>query len=265
MKTHRLLCDGSAILAEPMTELLSRAATAYESGDSDGALQLTRQHLRHCKDDVRGWEMVGLIQFSRGRFRVSVSALERASLIAPLRPAARVCLAHGYGRLGRAELSLDLLVALIPDESLPLPLLLQVASGLDAVDHPHLAMHACREAARRDPAHAQAYYDQGYYAARCGLPANVTESLARKAISLAPDRVCFRVGLAGLLVKQDRHHEALVLVKNFTKAQVDEICCACCLKKVVQLYQQAGDYRRAVLCHQRIIALELHTGPSECE
>lgn len=251
-------------VAGPMAEVLSRARAAYESGDSDAALQLTRRHLRRCKDDVRGWELVGLIQFSRGRFRVSVSALERASLVAPLRPAARVCLAHGYGRLGRAELSRDLLVALIPDKSLPLPLLLQVASGLDAVDHPHLAMHACREAARRDPAHAQAYYDQGYYAARCGLPANVTESLARKAISLDSSRVCFRVGLAGLLIKQDRQRDALVLIKDFTNSQIDEICCACCLRKVVQLYQQAGDHRRAVLCHQRIIALELHTGLPDC-
>lgn len=248
-----------------MAEVLSRARAAYESGDSDVALQLTRRYLRHFKDDVRGWELIGLIQFSRGRFRISVSALERASLIAPLKPAARVCLAHGYARLGHSELSRDLLVALIPDESLPLPLLLQVASGLDAVGQPHLAMHACREAARRDPAHTQAYYDQGYYAARCGLPANVTESLARKAISLDSSRVCFRVGLAGLLIQQDRQHVALGLIKELTNSQIDEVCCGCCLRKVVQLYQQAGDYRRAVLCHQRIIALEYHHGPSDCE
>lgn len=247
-----------------MVEILSRACAAYESGDSDAALQMTRRHLRCCKNDVRGWELVGLIQFGRGRYRISVSALERASLLAPLGPAGRVCLAHGYARIGRTNLSRDLLVNLIPDESLSIPLLLQVGSGLDAIDSRHLAMRACREAVRRDPGDAQAYYDQGYYAARCGLPNSVTESLARKAISLDPGRVCFRVGLAGLLIRQKRTAEAHELVATFSNEQIDEICCACCLPRIATLYQQCGNHRRAILCYQKLALLAPGTGASNC-
>jgi hypothetical protein len=154
---------------------------------------------------------------------------------------------------------------MIPDKSLALPLLLQVAAGLDAVDHPHLAMLACREAARREPDCAQSYYDQGYYAARVGLPASTTESLARKAIALAPDRVCFRIGLAALLVQQDREPEAYELVRGFSNDQIDAICCADCLRKVVSLYQRYADHRRAILCHQRIVSLEMSQRDAVCE
>jgi len=141
---------------------------------------------------------------------------------------------------------------------------LQVASGLDAVDQPHLAMQACREAVHRDPTSAQPYYDQGYYAARCGLPVSVTESLARKAISLSPDQVCYRVGLAALLLKQDREPEAYELVRDFSNDQIDEVCCSSCLRKVAALYRKQGDYRRAVLCHQRIVLLDLSDADSDC-
>jgi Flp pilus assembly protein TadD len=240
-----------------MAEVLSRANVAYETGDLQLALQWTRRHLRCFKDDVRGWELVGLIQFGRGRTRVSVSALERASLIAPLRPAARVCLARGYAQLGHSELARELLVEMISDQTFSVPMLLQVATGLDEVDQPHLAMKACREAVQREAGSAQAYYDQGYYAARCGLPVSASEALTRKAVSLEPQRVSFRIGLVVLLLKQDRTEAAYNVIRNFSDDQIDEVCCACCLMKIAPLYREFGDTRRAILCQQRIISLEL--------
>jgi len=244
---------------------LAAARDAYEAGHIHDAMEITKQHLHQHKDDGRGWEMIGLIQFSRGRFQVSVSALERAALFVPLRPAARVCLAHGYARVGRQELSRDLLAGLIDDESLPIPLLLQVATGLDAINQPGLAMRACRVASERDPDQPQPYYDMGYYVARCGYPPSLTESLARKAIALDPQRVCYRVGLASLLMKQNRDVEAYEFVQCFTSEQIERIACRCCLERIVSLFRNFGDMRRVVLCKQQLLALEVRGVDSDCD
>ncbi len=245
-------------------ELLS-VWKAYQSGQLSRAMILVNSHLVRHNDDGRGWEILGLIQYARGKVGIAVSALERAALFVPLVPAARVCLAHGYGRIGCPELSRDLLLELIDDESVSIPLLLQVAAGLDAVDQPRLAMRACQVAAQRDADHAQVYYDHGYYAARSGFPPHVTESLARKALELDPDNVRFRVGLASMLIRQDRNDEAYEFVREFSNAQIEQINCRCCLERIVQLFEEAHDYRRVVLCRQQLLSLELRGVESDCE
>lgn len=248
-----------------MISRLDDARNAYDQGDIDRAMAITRTHLRRNKEDGRGWELIGLIQYSRGRFAVSVSALERASLLVPLRPAAKVCLAHGYARIGRVELSRDLLVEQISDESLSIALLLQVATGLDSTDHPVLAMRACRKATERDPDHPQPYYDLGFYSARCGYPPHVTESLARRAIALDPKNVFYRVGLASFLMKQDRESEAYAIVRAFSVEQIERIGCQCCLRRIIGLFEDASDYRRVILCRQRLLELEIHCTENDCE
>ena len=239
-----------------MREQLVAANTAYEQGNIESALQITKKHLRFNNSDARGWELIGLIQYSRGRFRVSVSALERAALFAPWRPAARVCLAHGYAKVGRVLLSRDLLSDMIDDESITVPLLLQVAVGLDAVNEPCLAMNACRAAIEREPEFAQPYYDMGYYAAICGYPAHMSESLARKAISLDPDNARYRVGLSSLLVKQDCYREAYGFVSCLSLNQLAEIRCPCCLRRLIGLYEDFGDQERAEFTQQQLMEVE---------
>jgi len=247
-----------------VTSTLEAARSAYEAGDVETALNLVKRRLRLDKEDGRGWEMIGLIQYSRRRFAIAVSALERASLLVPLCPAARVCLAHGYAKIDHEDLSRDLLAELIDDQSLSVPLLLQVATGLDSIDSPGMAMLTCRVAAERDPDHPQTFYDMGYYAARSGHHPNITEALARKAITLDPENVCYRVGLASLLVKQGRDDEAYHFVSRFTNEQIERISCRCCLSRIVDLFEQQGDLRRVVLCRQQLLVLEARGADSDC-
>lgn len=247
-----------------MQDELSTARLAYESGDLDRAMLLIKRQMRWRTDDGRYWELIGTIQYARGRFAVSVSALERASLLVPLTPASRVCLGHGYGKIGRKALSRDLLEILISDSSLSMPLLLQVAAGLDAIDRPDLAMKACRAASERDSQHAQPYYDLGYYAARCGYPPRISESLARKAVSLSPQTISYRIGLMSLLMKQDRYDDACEIIQDLSNEQIDCIHCRCCLQRIARLYEFAGDYRRTTLCRQKLLTLELSSNESSC-
>ncbi len=240
-----------------MTKSLETAEVAFESGDLEDALRSVKSYLKTANECGRGWELLGLIQGTRGRYAISVSALERASLYVPLKPIARVCLGYGYGKIGRKELSRDLLSDLIDCPQMTTDLLLQTATALDAIDYPGDSMRACRVATEKDPTNAQSFYDMGHYAARCGYPANIIESLARKAISLDPENVCFRIGLAGMLIKQDRDEEAFQFVSCLTPGQINEITCACCLRKIVKLYEAQHDYRRVVLCQQQLLELEL--------
>lgn len=243
---------------------LEAARDAFERNDVALALCFIKSHLRDQKDDGRGWELLGLIQHTRGRVAVAVSALERATMLVPLYPVSRVCLAVGYGRLGKRELSKELLTDLIQDESLTVPLLLQVAAGLDAIDQPGLAVRACREASRRDPEQSRPYYDLGYYAARCGQPAHITENLARKAISLDPDNVCYRIGLASHLMKADRIADGYQVIRHLSHQQIEQIDCRCCVERIAELFESARDDRRVVLCRQHLLKLELQGGESDC-
>lgn len=239
-------------------------ADDYEQGRLDAALARARLLLRQHSDNGRAWEWLGLIHAGRERFRLAVSALERASLLVPLRSAARVCLGLGYGKVGRATLSRDLLTALIDDPALDVPLLLQVAAGLDALGESPLACAACRAAIARDPLVGQPYYDLGYYSARSGSPPHIVESLARRAISLDPQNTCYRVGLASLLLRQNRGPEAYDLVRHFTPEQITLVECRCCLGRIIDLYEQARDYRRIVMCREQLLKLEIRSVEDDC-
>ena len=241
---------------EQLDALRSAAKQAYEGGFFESATDLLDQCLDIDPGDARSVELLGMLQYSLGHYDLAVSSLEDASLNVPLRMSARVCLAHAYGRVGRSELSRDLLRPLIAEEDIPLPLLLQVATGLDQIDRPDIAIAACRRAIEIDENNAQVWYDMGYYMGRCGASNDAIERMARKAIALDANCMRYRVGLAGLFVKEGRSAEALELVKDLSKQQIESISCTCCLKRIIGLYEFAQDYRRVVIGRQHLVLLE---------
>lgn len=244
---------------------LSDISTAYELGHMDLVIRLANKSLHRDRDDGRAWELLGLAQYNRGDWPQAVDCLERASLLVPLTANARACLARGYARLGKKDLSRDLLLELLADESLAANAMLAVAVGLDAVDQPGLAMKACRRAATIDPDAAQTYYDMGYYAARCGYPAEVSESLARRAISLDPGCVRFRVGLASLFMQQSRRQAAWELVQHFRRNDISTINCRSCVRRLSELYEEFGDFPRMLDCQQQQNALAHHSTNADCD
>ena len=241
------------------------ARLAYEAGDLQSAMAIVQECFADDRNDGRAWELCGLIHFSSGNFQRSVSALECAQCLVPLLPAARVCLGHAYGKIGKTVLSRDVLHDLIDDDSVSIPLLLQVAIGLDAVGAPEYAIQACEMVIERDDRVAQAHYDYGYYAGRCGYHDSYVENSARTAIELDPKNVQYRVGLAGLLWRQDRLDEAYEVVHELPGDLLLEIECTCCLRRMSDLYKRAGDYRRLVLCQERLLRLDMIGNQTTCE
>ena len=54
-----------------MSEAFEVIHSAHRQGDVELAYFLIKDHLRRHKEDGRGWELLGLIQHARGRFRRS--------------------------------------------------------------------------------------------------------------------------------------------------------------------------------------------------
>lgn len=248
-----------------MSELQGRILQACEQCQFELALELTQWGLNDNPDEGSLWELQGLIQYSLRNFPEAVDALERATLLKPLTDSARICLGQAYGRIGLIELSTDLLKGLVSKESLTAGLLLQLASALDELNHPEFALQACRRATSQDPLNAQAYYDMGYYSGRCGCPPHVTESLARKAISLNPENIHYQVGLTSLLVRHNRTQEALIIVRHYSAEQIEQIHCRCCLTRILELFEFLGDDQRISLCRSRLSVLEENDLGSDCE
>ncbi|QDU95477.1 tetratricopeptide repeat protein [Lignipirellula cremea] len=247
------------------TDDYSRACNAWHAGDLDRALHISYTALSKDEDNGRLWELRGLIHRDRGEPHQCADAIERASLLTPLQPLARVCLAEAYGQLNRRELARDLYRELFHASDMTVALLLQTAVGLDAIDQPALAMRACQNAIELDPLASQPYYDMGYYAARCGRPPQVVESLARKAISLDPDRVSYRVGLAALMLKHERFEEAYEVVSHISQEQIRSVRCRCCLVRLVSLFEQSGDATRAEQSRQQVDWLTEEDIQSGCD
>ncbi|MCA9116924.1 MAG: hypothetical protein KDA79_17720 [Planctomycetaceae bacterium] len=239
---------------------LDRARLAWLTGNTEGALWLIRRVLLIDADDGRAWELRGLIHRDRSEPEECVSALEMASLLVPLSPLARFALAESYGKAGRRELSRDLYLELVQNPATTVPLLLQAACGLDSIDRPAAAMWACRSALDRDPGNGQACYDMSYYAARSGCPLRIVESLARKAVSLEPDRLQFRIGLASLLLRHDRAAEAGRVISGVSPDQLHQLDCQCCLERIAELCETVGDWQRVVVCRERLLQLEARSG-----
>jgi tetratricopeptide (TPR) repeat protein len=251
------------------TNELAAVWNAYAAGNLDLALKLAEAALAdgvlsESQQDGPLWQLRGLIHRDRGEAASCVDALERASLLIPLDAVSRVTLADAYAKIGSRDLARDLFVALFSDGTMTVELLMQIGVSLDAIDQPRLAMKACQIAAERDPERSQPYYDMGYYAARCGYPVHVVESLARRAISLEPNRVHYRIGLASLLAKHDRLDEAHAVVRWITTSeQVETINCRCCLERMAALFEQVGDFGRAAECRDRLSRLDDSDGQSE--
>jgi len=244
---------------------LQRILEQYRDGRLDEAIHLAQQALQESPDEGRLWELRGLIHRDRSETAAAVDALERASLLVPLQTFSRIALAEGYGKLGRRELARDLYLECLKPPEPEVESLLHIGAGLEACGFPGLAMKACRLAQRSDPQHPQPYYDMGYYAARCGYPMHVVESLARRAISFDPENVHYRVGLASLLLRQDRLDDALNVIGAMTDRQIHAIRCRCCLERITELFEQTGDRSRAEQCRRHAQRLADDGIPSDCE
>ncbi|MEM8734838.1 MAG: hypothetical protein AAGG44_11475 [Planctomycetota bacterium] len=203
----------------------------------------------------RAWELLGLVFRDLAKPKSAMNAFERAGLLVPLHAFSSICLAECYAAVGKARLARDLYLSQVEDLDVGADLLLLIASGLEAIDEPHLAMETCRKASYLDPDSGQPHYDMSYYATKCGAQLTLVESLAWRAIELDPTNVHFRVGLASLLIRLKRPQKAHWVIARLEERQFSEITCECCLGRLKELYLSVADVQRSRWCEARLCVL----------
>lgn len=209
------------------------------------AIQFSQYALARDPDHPTALRVLGLSLLKLGRVDEGVEALEHLSLLVPIDYATRIELAIGYGQIGRTELARDLLMRCAIDGNCGAVDLLRIAEGLEFAGEPRLAMEACRRAGRRSPEEPAVYYQMSHYARRCQYPVSVSEALLRRAIDLAPENAHYRIGLATLLIQLRRRPEAVSIMQGLEPSQIRPIRCECCLKRIANLFFDAGDLPRA--------------------
>lgn len=229
----------------------------YCRGNLEEAIELIRDHLRVSPDDGAAWELLGLALRDLGQPEQAAGAFERASLLHCIQPLSRICLAECYAVLKRPQLACDLYMMQVEELCDDVEMLLLVASGLDGIDRPHLALDVCRRAAHVDPQSGQVPYDMCFYSVRCGCRASVAKSLAWRAVELEPSNVHFRIGLASLLIKLEERERAAWVVSRLEQEQIEQVSCRCCLARVADLCKQLGELQAYQACLAQLKSIDL--------
>jgi hypothetical protein len=200
---------------------------------------------------IEAMQLLGLTLHDLGRAADAADVIERVSLESPVSDEVRIALASSYAQLGRTHLAREIFLQLALSRRLPIPLMLKVAAGLEAIDAPQLAMQVCEWITEADDSVAQAYYDMGYYSARSGHPLYLTEALTRRALQLDPGNLHYKVGLISLLVQLDRDVEALAVFDSIAEIKFPEIHCVTCLERIAGMLLRCGQPKMAERCRAR--------------
>jgi len=239
-----------------MTDHIQLARLEYQARRYRYAVQFAQYALARDPDDIEALQILGLASLQFCDFAAGIAALEHLALLRPLTDECRIELAIAYGSLGKKQLSRDLLMMLATSPKTNSTQLLRIATGLEAVDQPRLAMEACRQAGKKQPDSADVHYRMGYYVQICGHPPHLSEALIRHAIDLDPRNLHYRIGLASLLIRLGRKSEAFSVIDHVIPDRLWEVACQCCLKRIANLLFDCDDLRRAKLCTDRLKSLE---------
>jgi len=239
-----------------MTDHLQAARLEFRARRYSYAVQFAQYALACDPDDVEALTILGMSHLHLSEFACGVETLEHLSLLRPLDDACRIELAIAYGCCGKKQLSRDLLMMLATSGRMDASQLLRIATGLESIEEPYLAMEACRQAGKHAPESPDVHYQMGYYAQICGHPSSVSEALIRHAIGLDPHNLHFRIGLASLLIRLGRKSEAIRVIDHFVPDRLAEVTCVCCLHRIANLFFDCDDLERAKMCAARAASLQ---------
>lgn len=242
---------------------LHQAEVSFRCGRLRDAFVAIQSHLEDQPECGRGWELLGLIRHNWRQWEATAAALEEASIRVPLSASAECALGDCYLAVNREAWARPLYRNVVQRKSTSVSALLSAAAGLDALNEPQTAIVACRRAVTLDPEAAQPYFDLSYYLRRCGASTKTIEAAAQRAISLEPDNLKFRLGLAGYLHALERSLEAIALLAPLTGDQIRSVYCHGCLTRLIELFEAAGD-ERAECCRQQRESLDLSGEADEC-
>ncbi|QDT65074.1 tetratricopeptide repeat protein [Calycomorphotria hydatis] len=233
-------------------ELPVEISRAFHAGEYMEVVNSSAAFLLQEPENARVWSLKGMSHHAVGHWVEARNCLEQASLIAPMHPFEKYCLADCYHRLGKFQWAVEYCRELAEDDTLEIGLALKVAATLSILTTPQESLVLCRKLSKRDPDHAQLIYDMALYAARAGSPRCYVRSMLRKAIELEPQNVMYRVGTASVFWKWDEPREAYQVLDSLSEEQLQTVCCEHCLGRVAEIFARHHEWRKARACRDRI-------------
>ncbi len=195
----------------------------------DEAIQLAEEALRQNEDDGHVWQFLGLLRHRMRDLKRAQAALETASLLVPLKPAARFALADCYLRTGLRKLAADLYDDVALDPLCPTDLLGGVAAGLGSLGRFESALEVCRSLVRREPESHEGHFGIAFYLRRLGASVAIALPSAMRAHELAPSISLYTIAVASMLAHQGRHEDARDMLRDL---DMTTVACRCCVQRV---------------------------------
>jgi pentatricopeptide repeat protein len=222
---------------------LRRGLELYNQGEFIRADETARTSLAEFPEDGPLWQLHGMARRQVGDFAAALAALETASLLIPLDPAAECALADCYLKAGKTDLARQMYRHLATSGRCPTDGLLMLAARLGSVGDNAHALDVCREKWRREPVCHEALFGMAYYMRRLGRPIQAIIPVVRRAQELAPHLAAYRVLLASLLAEGGQMGEAYEMLLR--DVPPDTVKCPCCLHRMLTIFRVAGDEARS--------------------
>jgi predicted Zn-dependent protease len=239
-------------LKTELVTLLSHVEELREGGQLAAARDVLGEAIAAEPDAGGLWELLGLVNFEIGDVRTAESALERASLLCPLKPRGQLALAKCYDQSGHREAAAAIYCHLASFAELEAGLLEPLAAGLGRAGNAELALEVCRRAAKLMPESADPLVGIVHYMRRLRRPMESILPVMFRAHQLDPENAEYRISLAWMLYQLDRSEDAAELLEPVPFA---ESSCIRCLTLMKQVFERAGDVERADVCRWRLESL----------
>lgn len=227
------------------------------------SLKVIERALKKFPEESALWELRGLAYRELGNLREALKSIEMATLFAPLSPPGSCLMAECYVAIEKPDLAFQIADNLWMQDGLENPVRFSLAAIFDRIGYTQRSIRICRKAICHDPSDAQGYYDLSFYLGRGGHPIHIVESVARRAIDLDPENVHYRIGLAALLFRASRLRRAHELIRHFSESDIRQIRCACCLRKIIEIYEISGDYDQVQACERHADRLDCDCPPED--
>lgn len=232
--------------------IYKRALSLHAEGFCKQAVLEVIRFAKTHADHGPSWELLGILLFAQDKLKWAQSAIERASILAPLTARGQIVLAKCYERAGFDETASAIYRHLATGVHLEPSLLEPLACGLGARGEFELALHVCRTAARQMPDNPEPFIGIVHYMRRLGRPPEHILPVMYRAYYLEPRSAEYRIMLAWLLHESGNSCDA---AKLLAQVPCSEFNCVHCLIRMQHIFELTGYPDDADTCRRRLEAL----------
>jgi tetratricopeptide (TPR) repeat protein len=211
--------------------------------------ELLEQQTGNCKATL--WGLHGLLLSDLGDHQLALTSFKTASSLAPLMDDQKLVQAETYLANRDFELARAMFLDLENHNTISVQQMHRLALGLTKTGLPLRALQICRDAVQREIGGPDLYYTMAQLMNGLGHSPSAVLSVLKVAVSLAPDEVKYRIGLAAHLARFKDVSEGYQAIQNLTPRQIGRLDCRRCVGFLRWIYEAVGDEELARGCRKR--------------